>query len=430
MSFSATLFQRAQRVIPGGVNSPVRAFKSVGRDPFFVARGEGAYLFDVDGNKYLDYVSSWGPLILGHAHPAVITAVQKTAALGLSFGASTELEVMLAERVCQLMPNIEQIRMINSGTEATLTAIRLARGYTKRNKILKFNGCYHGHSDALLVKGGSGLLTLGIPDSAGVPPEVTQDTLVAEFNNLEQVTELFAQHGQDIAAIIVEPIAANMNCVLPATGFLKGLRDICDRYHSVLIFDEVITGFRVALGGAQALFQVKPDLTTLGKIIGGGMPVGAVGGRKEIMQCLAPIGPVYQAGTLSGNPVAMAAGLAMLHEISKPGFYENLAIVTQRFVADLTKSAKSHDIPFYAHAVGSIFGLFFTKATGVNSFNDVKNCNPDHFKLFFHEMLSRGIYFAPSMYEVGFVSQAHGAAEIAMTLDAADDVFKKLAREG
>jgi glutamate-1-semialdehyde 2,1-aminomutase len=423
---SSRLFSRAQQVIPGGVNSPVRAFKGVGGDPVFFARGEGAYVFDADGNRYVDYVASWGPLILGHAHPAIVAAVQSAAANGLSFGAPTEIEIQLAEKICALMPNIEMVRMINSGTEATMTAIRLARGFTKRNKIVKFIGCYHGHNDALLVKSGSGTLTLNLPDSVGVPPEFVQHTLLAEFNHPAQVEQLFVEHGNDIAAIIVEPVAGNMNCVLPMPGFLEKLRDLCDRYNSVLIFDEVITGFRVGLGGAQARYKIKPDLTTLGKIIGGGMPVGAVGGRKEIMQHLAPTGPVYQAGTLSGNPVAMAAGLAMLNEISKPNFYEQLTKTTQHFVSELKALAEKNNVPLTINTIGSMFGLFFTDENAIYFFDQVKRCDGEYFKRFFHAMLQEGVYLAPSMYEAGFISSAHGELEINKTLEIADKVFKQI----
>jgi glutamate-1-semialdehyde 2,1-aminomutase len=424
LSRSAEFFAQAKQVIPGGVNSPVRAFKGVGGDPLFFKRGVGAYLVDVDDHRYVDYVGSWGALILGHAYPAVIGAVQAAVTNGLTFGAPTELEVLLAEKVCALMPNIEMLRMVNSGTEATMTAIRLARGYTQRNKIVKFTGCYHGHNDALLVKAGSGLLTLGAPDSAGVPSDFTQHTLSAEFNHPEQLEQLFDQYGEDIAAIIVEPVAGNMNCVPPLPGFLAKLRDLCDRYNSVLIFDEVMTGFRVALGGAQAHYQIKPDLTTLGKIIGGGMPVGAIGGSKKIMEYLAPLGPVYQAGTLSGNPIAMAAGLATLHEISKPNFYSTLANTTQQLLKGLMDCAERTGVELTVNAVGSMFGLFFTDENAIYFFDQVKRCKAEQFKKFFHGMLAEGVYLAPSMYEAGFVSSAHGAGEIAKTLAAAEKVFK------
>lgn len=426
MPTSAELFRRAQQYIPGGVNSPVRAFKGVGGEPLFIMRGEGAYIYDVEGKRYIDYVGSWGPLILGHAHPKVVEAVQKTARNGLSFGAPTELEVQLAEKICLLMPTIEMVRMVNSGTEATMTALRLARGYTGRNKIIKFIGCYHGHSGSLLVKAGSGALTLGVPDSAGVPADLTKHTLLAEFNDLASVTKLFNEHGKDIAAIIVEPVAGNMNCVPPAVDFLEGLRALCDEHQSVLIFDEVMTGFRVALGGAQARYGVKPDLTTLGKIIGGGMPVGALGGRKDIMQQLAPLGPVYQAGTLSGNPVAMAAGLATLQEIAATDFYQPLEATTNELMRGLQQCAQQYKIPFITNAVGSMFGLFFSSTAPVSNYAQAKQCNSDHFKRFFHGMLAEGVYLAPSMFEAGFVSCMHGPREIEMTLKAAEKVFAKL----
>jgi len=423
---STNLFKRAQHRIPGGVNSPVRAFKGVAGEPLFIARGEGPYIIDVDSKRYIDYVGSWGPLILGHTHPKVITAVQNSIKNGLSFGAPTELETLLAEKICELMPNIEMIRMVSSGTEATLSAIRLARAFTQRDKFLKFNGCYHGHSDALLVKAGSGVLTFGIPDSPGVPADFVKHTLVAEFNQLEQVKSLFEQQGHEIAAIIVEPIAGNMNFIKPSAGFLEGLRKICDQYGSLLIFDEVMTGFRVALGGAQALYNVKPDLTTLAKIIGGGMPVGAFGGRKDIMELLAPQGPVYQAGTLSGNPVAMTAGLTTLNEVSKPGFYEKLSKTTQQLVTGLVARAKTANVPFCADFAGGMFGFFFTDKTSVNSFEDASKCNSEHFKKFFHGMLQHGIYLAPSMFEAGFVSYAHTEKEINITLDIAERIFHEL----
>lgn len=426
MSLSSQLFQQAQQFIPGGVNSPVRAFKGVGGNPIFFKRGQGAYLYDVEDKAYIDYVGSWGPLILGHAYSAVIEAVQNTVKNGLSFGAPTELEIQLAEKVCELMPNVEMVRMVNSGTEATMSAIRVARGFTQRNKIIKFVGCYHGHSDALLAKSGSGTLTLGIPDSAGVPIDFTQHTLTADFNNLAQVEELFKSYGKDIAAVIVEPVVGNMNFVLPVDNFLAGLRALCDQYNSLLIFDEVMTGFRVALGGAQAHFNIKPDLTTLGKIIGGGMPVGAFGGRKDIMQMLAPLGPVYQAGTLSGNPVAMAAGLATLNEISKPNFYNNLSKKTQTLIQGLAECAVRHGIPFTVNCLGGMFGFFFTTEKNIYHFEQVKNCNSERFKQFYHAMLREGIYWAPSMFEAGFISIAHGDEEIKKTLAAADKVFAEI----
>lgn len=423
MTHSQELFSRAQQVMTGGVNSPVRAFKGVGGTPLFIAKGNGAYLFDVDDNRYIDYVGSWGPLILGHAHPEVIAAVQKTAANGLSFGAPCELEIQLAEKITQLMPSIEMVRMVSSGTEAVMTAIRLARGYTKRDKILKFVGCYHGHCDSLLVKAGSGVLTLGIPDSPGIPDDFTKHTLLADYNNLEQVKKIFARYGHEIAAVFVEPIAANMNCVLPVPGFLSGLREVCDQYQSLLIFDEVITGFRVALGGAQTYYDVTPDLTTLGKIIGGGMPVGAVGGRKQIMEYLAPLGPVYQAGTLSGNPVAMAAGLATLNQISQTNFYNTLEQSCQQLACGLKDAAKRAGIALTIVNIGSLFGLFFTNDVTITHFSQVQNCNIEQFRHFFHKMLDAGVYFAPSMYEVGFISTAHSATDIDFTLSAAEKIF-------
>lgn len=423
---SSKLFHRAQQHIPGGVNSPVRAFKNVGGDPLFIAHGEGAYVIDVDDKRYIDYVGSWGPLILGHAHPKVVGAVTTAIKNGLSFGAPTEIEVSLAEKICELMPNIEMVRMVSSGTESTLSAIRLARAFTRRNKILKFNGCYHGHSDALLVKAGSGVLTFGIPGSPGVPEDFVKHTLVAEFNDLATVNKIFEQHGDDIAAIIVEPIAGNMNLIKPLPEFLQGLRQVCDQYQSLLIFDEVMTGFRVALGGAQKIYNIKPDLTTLAKVIGGGMPVGAFGGRKEIMQMLAPQGPVYQAGTLSGNPIAMTAGLTTLNEINQPGFFEQLSNTTKQLITGLNERAKIANIPFFADCVGSMFGFYFTDQKSVDSFADMQKCDLEKFKKFFHLMLEEGIYLAPSMFEAGFVSNAHGGKEMNATFVAVEKVFKKL----
>lgn len=422
---SQALFNLAQDLIPGGVNSPVRAFRGVGGNPLFIRKGHGAYLVDMDGKEYIDYVCSWGPLILGHAHPQLIEAVTKALQNGFSFGAPTEIEVKLAAKVCELMPAIERIRFVNSGTEATMSAIRLARGYTKRDKIIKFAGCYHGHADSLLVAAGSGALTFGVPSSAGVPASIAQDTLVAEYNRLDAVASLFDKYSEEIAAIIVEPIAANMNLVLPQPGFLQGLRDLCDRHGSLLIFDEVITGFRVGLGGAQAYFNVKPDLTTLGKIIGGGFPVGALGGRDEIMRSIAPLGPVYQAGTLSGNPVAMTAGLATLELINRPYFYAELEAKTTKLIQGLKDCARAANIPFCATSIGSLFGLFFTDANSIATEADVKRCNLPLFKQFFHAMLNAGIYLAPSAFEVGFVSAAHDDTEIEQTLAAAEKVFYK-----
>lgn len=426
MSISENLFNTAQQIIPGGVNSPVRAFKGVGGTPIFFKRGEGAYLIDVDDKRYIDYVGSWGPLILGHCHPNVIEAVMKVLQQGMSFGAPTELEVLLAQRIIQAMPAIEQVRMVNSGTEATMTAIRLARGYTKKDKIIKFVGCYHGHSDGLLVKAGSGLLTLGIPACPGIPASVTEHTLTVDFNDLEGVTQIFATYPDDIAAVIVEPIAGNMGMILPQPEFLPGLRKLCDQYHSVLIFDEVMTGFRVALGGAQALYGITPDLTTLGKVIGGGMPVGALGGKAEIMQHLAPAGPVYQAGTLSGNPLAMAAGLATLTEIASPNFYTNLQQIADRLVHGLQNIAETLAIPFYGQAVGGMFGFCFTEQTVLRNYTDVAASNERLFKAFYHGMLEHGVYFAPSLFEAGFVSAAHHSEEVSLTHRAAENVLKTL----
>jgi glutamate-1-semialdehyde 2,1-aminomutase len=420
---SKLLFQKAQQFMPGGVNSPVRAFKAVGGTPIYFKQGDGAYLIDVDNNRYVDYVASWGPLILGHCHPFVVKAIQETASQSLSFGAPIELEVQLAEKICNLMPAIEKIRMVNSGTEATMSAIRLARAFTKRDKILKFEGCYHGHSDSLLIKAGSGLLTFGTPSSPGVPAVLAEHTLTATFNDFDSVQQLFEKFGKEIAAIIVEPIPANMNCVLPLPGFLQNLRNICDHYQSLLIFDEVITGFRVALGGAQQLFNIKPDLTALGKIIGGGLPVGAFGGRQEIMNLLSPLGPVYQAGTLSGNPIAMSAGLATLNEITQSNFYEELAKKTQRLITGIKARANATKTPLSINQVGSMFGLFFAESSEINFYQQVTKCDIDYFKQFFHGMLDEGIYLAPSAYEAGFVSAAHTEMEFKKTWDAVEKCF-------
>ena len=426
MNHSSELFAQAQTVIPGGVNSPVRAFKGVGGDPLFFKQGKGAYLIDVDDKKYIDYVGSWGPLILGHCHPNVIAAVMDVLQQGMSFGAPTELEIQLAKKVISLMPSIEKIRMVNSGTEATMTAIRLARGFTNRNKIIKFNGCYHGHSDSLLVKAGSGLLTLGIPSTPGIPASITEHTLTANFNDLDETARLFEKYGNDIAAIIVEPVAGNMGFVLPKADFLQGLRKLCDTYNAILIFDEVMTGFRVALGGAQSVYNVKPDITTLGKIIGGGMPVGALGGRLDIMSCLAPEGPVYQAGTLSGNPLAMAAGLATLNEIEKPGFYEHLSSMSGALVTALAEVTEFLNIPFCGSSLGGMFGFCFNEKAEVHDYADVASSNEVLFKRFFHGMLQEGVYFAPSMYEAGFVSSAHQKEDIRLTQRAAEAVLKNV----
>ncbi len=428
MTLSEQMFSRAQQTIPGGVNSPVRAFKSVGGTPVFIARADGAYIYDVDGKAYIDYVGSWGPMLLGHNHPSIRQAVISAAENGLSFGAPCPAEIEMAELVSKLVPSMEMLRMVSSGTEATMSAIRLARGYTGRNTIVKFEGCYHGHADSLLVKAGSGALTLGVPNSPGVPADFAKYTLTCEFNNLTELTEIFAQHGNDIACIIVEPVAGNMNCIPPAPGFLEGLRALCDEHGAVLIFDEVMTGFRVALGGAQSYYGIKPDLTTLGKIIGGGMPVGAFGGKREIMQHIAPLGPVYQAGTLSGNPVAMAAGLAALTEISKAGVYEALTAKTTALLAGLQAAADKAGVPFTTNQVGGMFGLFFTEQRQVNSYQQATMCNIDAFKRFFHLMLAEGVYLAPSAYEAGFLSLAHSDQDLAATIAAAERAFAKLAK--
>ncbi len=426
MTRSHELFQSAQRHIPGGVNSPVRAFRGVGGEPVFFKRGAGAYVYDEDDRRYIDYVGSWGPMILGHSHPEVIKAVQEAAANGLGFGAPTAIETTMADLLCELVPSMDMVRMVSSGTEATMSAIRLARGYTGRDKIVKFEGCYHGHSDSLLVKAGSGALTLGVPTSPGVPVALAEHTITLDYNDLSQVEEAFAHVGGQIACIIVEPVAGNMNCIPPLPGFLEGLRTICDEYGAVLIFDEVMTGFRVALGGAQQFYGVTPDLTTLGKIVGGGLPVGAFGGKRAVMERIAPLGPVYQAGTLSGNPVAMAAGLATLTKLLKPGFYSDLATMTQRLTDGVTARAKAAGVPMCASQVGGMFGLFFSDEPSIHSYAQVMNCNVERFKLFFHGMLEQGVYLAPSAFEAGFVSSAHGTAEIDATLDAAERVLAGL----
>lgn len=426
MSRSHDLFVAAQKHIPGGVNSPVRAFKGVGGDPLFFKRARGAYLYDVDDKQYIDYVGSWGPMIVGHTHPEVIKAVESVLHNGLSFGAPTELETQMADKVCELVPSVEMVRMVNSGTEATMSALRLARGFTGRDKIVKFEGCYHGHSDSLLVKAGSGALTLGVPTSPGVPASLAEHTITLTYNNSEQVRDTFRQLGNQIAAVIVEPVAGNMNCVPPADGFLQTLREVCDRHRSVLIFDEVMTGFRVALGGAQQYYDITPDLTTLGKVIGGGMPVGAFGGKRKIMQQIAPLGPVYQAGTLSGNPVAMAAGLATLKLISQPGFFEQLGQKVEQLVTGLRERAAAHNISLTTNHVGGMFGCFFTEETSVSNFAQVSNCDLERFKTFYHGMLQQGIYLAPSAFEAGFVSASHTEQDINATLDAAEQVFASL----
>jgi len=423
---TVSLYDEAKRYIPGGVNSPVRAFGSVGGEPVFFARAKGAYLFDTDGKRYIDYIGSWGPMILGHAEKSVISAVQKAAEASLSFGAPSVAETTLAAKVCELMPSIEKIRMVNSGTEATMSAIRLARGFTGRDKILKFEGCYHGHSDSLLVKAGSGALTLGVPTSPGVPASVAEHTITCTYNDLEQVKEVFAEIGDQLACIIVEPIAGNMNMVTPVAGFLEGLQEICKQHGTLLIFDEVMTGFRVARGGAQAIYNIKPDLTTLGKIIGGGMAVGAFGGRADVMDYIAPSGPVYQAGTLSGNPVAMAAGLATLAGLSRDGFYEELGAKTAKLAEGLARVAREAGIPVFTRSVGGMFGMFFSDAESVDSFGEVMKCDTDRFRKFFHGMLDAGIYLAPSAFEAGFVSICHTDEDIQATLDAAAKVMADL----
>jgi glutamate-1-semialdehyde 2,1-aminomutase len=424
-SRNETLFEQSQRVIPGGVNSPVRAFRSVGGTPRFFARGKGAWLWDADGKAYIDYVGSWGPMILGHAHPEVVEAVREAASAGLSFGAPTERELEMAELIVRLMPSIEMVRLVSSGTEATMTAIRLARGFTGRSKIVKFEGCYHGHADALLVKAGSGALTFGQPSSAGVPPETTRHTLVLDYNDTAGLERTFAEQGGEIAAVIVEPIVGNMNLVQPSHEFMRALRDVTQRHGALLILDEVMTGFRVGPQGAQGLYGVRPDLTTLGKVVGGGMPLGAFGGRREIMEKLAPLGPVYQAGTLAGNPVAVAAGLATLKLIQAPGFFENLAAATRRVVEGMVDAARRHGIPFSGAAVGGMFGVFFREAAPT-SYAEVMTCDRDAFNRFFHLMLDEGIYLAPSAFEAGFVSSAHGDEEIGRTAEAAEAAFRRL----
>ncbi|MFK8069154.1 MAG: glutamate-1-semialdehyde 2,1-aminomutase [Gammaproteobacteria bacterium] len=426
MSKSAELFQQAQKHIPGGVNSPVRAFKGVGGDPIFFKKAKGAYLIDDDDNRYIDYVGSWGPMIVGHAHPMVISAVQETAANGLSFGAPTAIEIVLAEMVCELVPSIEKVRMVSSGTEATMSAIRLARGYTGRDKIVKFEGCYHGHADSLLVKAGSGALTLGVPSSAGVPDSLAEHTITLTYNNIKEVEKVFAEIGDQIAAIIVEPVAGNMNCVPPVPGFLEGLRSVTEKHGSVLIVDEVMTGFRIALGGAQNHYGVTPDLTTLGKVLGGGMPVGAFGGKKEIMDHIAPDGPVYQAGTLSGNPIAMAAGLATLELIAKPDFHKSLSATTESLVGGIQAAADKAGISLTTNQVGGMFGIFFSEEKNITSFDQVMKCDQERFKKFFHGMLKEGIYLAPSAFEAGFVSSKHSHKEIEETIKAAEKVFSTL----
>ncbi len=421
-SHSDALFARAQKTIPGGVNSPVRAFRSVGGTPRFFARGAGAHVWDADGQRYLDYVGSWGPLIVGHAHPEVIRTVQEAAAHGLSFGAPTEAEVDLAEQLVELVPSLDMVRLVSSGTEATMSAIRLARGYTGRDLLIKFEGCYHGHSDSLLVKAGSGMLTFGHPSSAGVPADLAKHTRVLDYNNPQQLVETFAEYGDQIACVIIEPVAGNMNLIRPTAEFLKTLRELCTRHGAVLIFDEVMTGFRVDLRSAQGLFGITPDLSTFGKVIGGGMPLGAFGGRRDIMEKVAPLGPVYQAGTLSGNPLSVAAGLATLKLIRAPGFYESLTAKTQRLCNGLMAAAQASQIAFTAQSIGGMFGLYFSPKIPQN-YTEVMQCDKEAFNRFFHAMLEAGHYLAPSAYEAGFVCAAHTEADIDSTLTAARDIF-------
>ena len=426
MTQANNLFINAKKVIPGGVNSPVRSFSGVGGTPVYIDYANGAYIFDSEDKQYIDYVGSWGPMILGHAHPEVINVVQKIAAKGLSFGAPTELETLMAEKVCELVPSIDLVRMVSSGTEATMSALRLARGFTGRDKIVKFEGCYHGHSDSLLVKAGSGALTLGVPSSPGVTQAVAADTITLTYNDAESVKQTFAEIGDQIACVIVEPVAGNMNCIPPEPGFLQTLRQVCNEQGCVLIFDEVMTGFRVGLHGAQGVYQVTPDLTTLGKVIGGGMPVGAFGGKREIMEYLAPLGAVYQAGTLSGNPVAMAAGLKTLELISQAGFYENLSKTTKKLTTGIVQRAEQAGVSLTTNTIGAMFGLFFSEQEKVSLYSQVIKCNQGLFKHFFHGMLEQGVYLAPSAFEAGFVSAAHSDEDIEKTLDAAAVVFKSL----
>ena len=426
MSRSEDLFASAQKHIPGGVNSPVRAFRSVGGSPLFIKHAEGAYIIDEDDRRYVDYVGSWGPMILGHGHPEVLDSVRRQLEHGLSYGAPTAMETEMAELVCSLVPSMDMVRMVSSGTEATMSAIHLARGYTGRDTIIKFEGCYHGHSDSLLVKAGSGALTFGVPSSPGVPAAFAQHTLTLPYNDIAAVRETMSTVGEDVACIIVEPVAGNMNCVPPVPGFLEGLREVCDEYGVVLIFDEVMTGFRVALGGAQAHFGVTPDLSTFGKIVGGGMPVGAFGGKREIMEQISPLGPVYQAGTLSGNPLAMAAGLTTLKLISRPGFHDELNEYTGRMLQGLQDRADAASVPFVTTQVGAMFGLYFSGADAIQTFEDVMASDAERFSRFFHLMLEQGVYFAPSAYEAGFTSIAHGEAELQLTLDAAERAFAAL----
>ena len=420
------LFDEAKKRIPGGVNSPVRAFKAVSGTPLFINKASGPYLYDSEDKKYLDYVGSWGPMILGHAHPEIVKAVNDAAKCGLSFGAPTEIETQMANKICDLMPSIEKIRMVNSGTEAAMSAIRLARGYTGRDIIIKFEGCYHGHTDSLLVKAGSGVLTFGVPTSPGVPTDLAKYTVTLTYNDIHQLQDAFEKIGNKVAAVIIEPIAGNMSLVPGNQEFLNTLRELCNKHQSVLIFDEVMTGFRVALGGAQSIFNITPDITILGKIIGGGMPVGAFGGKENIMNHIAPDGPIYQAGTLSGNPVAMSAGLATLNLISSKDFFNSLEYKTKILVDGITKSAEKIGVPLAMNYVGGMFGLFFTNEKTIDSFEKVINCNKEHYSIFFHGMLEEGIYLAPSSYEAGFVSSSHSDDDIKLTIDTAEKIFKKI----
>ena len=420
------LFKQANKHIPGGVNSPVRAFNGVGGTPVFIEKAQGAYLWDVDGKRYVDYIGSWGPMILGHAHPDIVKAVQTAAEDGLSFGAPTVHETTLADIICDIVPSIEMVRMTNSGTEATMSAIRLARGYTGRDKIVKFEGCYHGHSDSLLVKAGSGLLTLGEPTSKGVPADFAKHTITLPYNDIEALKECFTKYGQDIAGVIVEPVAGNMNLVKPIAGFLEAIRDVCDEYKAVFIIDEVMTGFRVALGGAQAHYNVTPDLTTLGKIIGAGLPVGAFGGKREIMACIAPLGGVYQAGTLAGNPLAMRAGIKMFEHLREPNFYQNLSDKLDVLLKGLKQAADEAGIAMHTEQIGGMFGLYFTEQTQIQSFDDILKCDVEAFKKFFHGMLKRGVNLAPSAFEAGFISSAHTDEDIAFTIEMAKETFAEM----
>ncbi|GGI69650.1 glutamate-1-semialdehyde 2,1-aminomutase [Shewanella gelidii] len=423
MTRSETLFEQAKKTIPGGVNSPVRAFNGVGGSPRFIEKADGAFIYDADGQAYIDYVGSWGPMILGHNHPKIREAVHQAVDNGLSFGAPTALEVEMAEKVIEMVPSMEQVRMVSSGTEATMSAIRLARGFTSRDKILKFEGCYHGHADCLLVKAGSGALTLGQPSSPGIPEDFAKHTLTAVYNDLDSVKTMFEQYPEEISCIILEPVAGNMNCIPPVAGFLEGLRALCDQYGALLIIDEVMTGFRVSKSGAQGYYGITPDLTTLGKVIGGGMPVGAFGGKKEVMQYIAPTGPVYQAGTLSGNPIAMTAGLAQMEALCEEGLYEALAAKTKTIAEGLKAAADKHGIPMAINYVGGMFGFFFTEEQNITRFEQVTRCNMDQFRAFYHGMLEQGVYLAPSAYEAGFLSMAHTDEDIEKTLLAADKVL-------